>query len=378
MWTGPADRSDSRSRRWRTLAAVVAFTTCTSTPVWSATITDPLQGPFALAPGPAAASELSGIASAGADLYYAVSDSGAKLFSLDIKVDLTTGEIIAASVLASQTLAAGTDLEGLVHHPLGGSVFASDETGPAIREYRLSDGAVLSTISVPPEFDDARTNFSLESLSMRVASDPGDDALWTTNEEALTTDGPLSTGTTGTIVRLQRFDDTLTPDGQWAYITDPFPGTPFFGQERSGVSDLLALPNGELLVLERSFSSVLFRSRIYQVDFTGATDTTGIANLDSAQFTAVTKTRLWGKVGGLENYEGLTLGPVLDAGDRSLLLVSDDGGNAAQALHALRITYVPEPAFLLQAGAAFFMLLIISRSRRSQGNVVMARAAGES
>ena len=165
-------------------------------------------------------------------------------------------------------------------------------------------------------------------------------------------------------MRLQRFDDMLTPDGQWAYITQPFPGTPFFDQERSGVSDLLALPGGEPLVLERSFSSVLFRSRIYEVDFAGATDTPSIVNLDLTPFTPVAKTLLWERVGGTENYEGLTLGPMLDDGDQSLLLVSDNGGGSSQALHALRITHVPEPALLLQLEAGCGLLLVMSRLRR--------------
>ena len=244
----------------RALIAALSFTVTLSAS--AATIVDPLQGPVALPSGSQGTNEFSGIAYAGDGLYYVVSDSGAELFSVDIDVDLATGDIVTASVTASLLLAAGTDLEGLVHHPLGGSVYASDETGPAIREYRLSDGAVLSTVPVPAAFANARVNLSLESLSMRLAADPIDDAMWTANEEALTTDGPVSTAATGTIVRLQRFDDLLNPDGQWAYITDPYPGAPFLGQERSGVADLLALPNGELLVLERSFSSLLFRSRI--------------------------------------------------------------------------------------------------------------------
>lgn len=346
------------------VATVVLAVIIAPTPVQSATITDPLQGPVALAAGTPGAGELSGIAYAGAALYYAVSDSGAELFSVEIDVDLSTGEIVSASVLASLSLAAGSDLEGIVHHPLGGSVYISDETGPAIREYRLSDGVVLSTIAVPAAFNNVRPNFSLESLSMRVAPSASDDALWTANEEALTTDGPVSTAATGTVVRLQRFDDTLAADGQWAYMTDPFPGAPFFGQERSGVADLLALPNGELLALERSFSTSLFRLRIYQIDFAGATDTSAIANLDTTPFTPVSKTLLWERIGGVENYEGLTLGPVLDAGDQSLLLVSDNGGGAAQALHALRISYLPEPSGPIGLAAGFALALMLRRRSR--------------
>jgi hypothetical protein len=279
--------------------------------------------------------------------WYAVSDGGGLLYELAIGVDASSGQIVSRSVVGSLALAAGSDLEGLVYFALGGSVLASDEVGPAIRRYQLSDGAVLGSVAVPAIFSQIRPNFSLESLSQRAAAHPANDALWTANEEALVVDGPLSTSSAGTIVRLQRYDASLTPDGQWAYVTDPYPGGPFLGQQRSGVADLLALENGELLVLERSFSDQLFRARIYQVDLGGATDTSALTSLATDPFTPVTKTLLWQVAGVTQNYEGLAVGPPLAMGDRSLLLVADDGGSggAQQALYPLRL---PEPGATLQ------------------------------
>lgn len=323
------------------------------------TLIDPGQGPVALAAGAAGASMLSGLAWAGGNQYYAVSDGSAALFELEIAVDPATGQISSASVVDSLGLAAGSDLEGLVL--LGASVLASDEVGPAIREYLISDGSVAGGVAVPAIFAQARTNFSLESLAMRVAPDPADDALWTANEEALTVDGPLSDSTSGTVVRMQRFDTSGTPDGQWAYVTDPYPGAPFFGLERSGVADLLALPKGELLVLERSFSNQAFRARIYEVSFDGATDTTLLADLTTDPFTPVAKQLLWEVAQVTHNYEGLALGPQLAAGDRSLVLVSDDGGGAPQSLYALRL--IPEPAATLQLSAGALVLWLTHRRR---------------
>jgi hypothetical protein len=342
------------------VVAAVLLVLCSAAP--GATIVDPGQGPVALAPGTPGAAELSGLAYAGAGRYYAVTDSGGTLFELVIPVDATSGEILSASVVNSLALAAGTDLEGLVQHPLGGSVFVSDETGPAIREYRLTDGAVLSSVTVPAIFSQVRNNLSLESLAMRVGPGTTDDALWTANEESLLVDGPVSTASAGTVVRLQRFDKTWTADGQWAYVTDPYPGAPFLGLERSGVADLLALPNGELLLLERSFSSSLFRARIYQVDFAGATDTSALASLAIDPYTPVGKTLLWEVSGVSENYEGLAVGPQLDAGDWSLLLVSDSGGGTPQSLYPLRV--IPEPGVTLQLAAGLLGLWLLRRRRR--------------
>lgn len=326
------------------------------------TLVDPMQGSVLLAAGGAGAGELSGLSYVGTGEYLAVSDSGGVLFEIDIDLDLSTGEIDSASVVGSTALAAGTDLEGLVHLPLGGRVLASDETGPAIREYQLSDGAVLDTLPLPAIYSQIRSNFSLESLALYVAPLPVDDALYTANEEALLVDGPLSSNVTGSVVRIQRFDSARLPAGQWAYVSDPYPGNPFLNAERSGVSELLALPTGELLAMERSFSSLLFRTRIYQVDFSGATDITSLPALDGATYTPVGKTLLWERSGTLENFEGMALGPELAGGDRSLLLVSDNGGGSAQVLYPLRV--VPEASATFQLTSGLAALCFVSAWRR--------------
>jgi hypothetical protein len=144
--------------------------------------------------------------------------------------------------------------------------------------------------------------------------------------------------------------------------------TPLTTAERSGVSDLLALPDGRLLVLERELGGTFipdFRNRIYLVDFTGATDTSAISSLNSATFTGLTKTLLWEGNFANDNFEGITLGPQLANGDYSIILVSDDGGGTnAQSLYALRISGVPEPG-----GLALLGLVGLLTMRRSRGAI---------
>jgi hypothetical protein len=296
----------------------------------AAHIRDPGQGRVELATGDTGASELSGLAYAGGDRYYAVSDSRGRLFALRIDVERASGRITAAAAEPAVRLARGVDLEGIA---LAGddTVVVCDEHGPAIREHRLADGALVRTLPVPAIYRKARFNLGLEAIARSGA------ALWIANEEALRGDGPLPTAERGTNVRLQRLDAAGRPTGQWAYRTDPYPGAPLFGRANSGVTDLLALPGGELLVLERSFSGSGFRSRIYQVDFAGSSPTGGVASLAAAAHSPVGKRLLWDSGTFAANYEGLSLGPALDAGDRSLLLVADDGGAGAPGLYPLRI-----------------------------------------
>ncbi len=302
-------------------------------------------GRIDLPSGSSGAGELSGLTWAGGDLYYAVSDSNRIVYPLSIELNRVTG--FPASILFGTPLLldTGSDLEGIAFNAGNDSIYVSDETGPGVREHSLADGGLLQAVPVDPVYLNIRPNFSLESLSLQE----GHRSLWTTNEEALALDGPLSTVGEGTVVRLQRYSGDLLRDGQWAYVTDGITKlTPLIDEERSGLSDLVVLPDGRLIILERELGGVgllllpEFRNRIYLVDFTNATDVTGFAELEGATYTPTAKKLLWEKTFSFCNFEGMALGRQLDDGSRSLLLISDDGGGLSQCLHALRL-YGAEP-----------------------------------
>lgn len=288
---------------------------------------------------------LSGITYAGGERFYAIDDSGATLYPMTIRIDLSTGAIVTNSCHEGIVLI-GDDLEGVAYDPTNDSIYTSDETGAIIREHALS-GSLLRTVPVPENLKAYRNNFSLESLSLNEDAL----ALWTCNEEALENlamginDGALSTTNCGSVVRLTRFSRSdahasWTHSGQWAYRTDPIRGGPYKGIERSGVADLCALPDGTLLVLEREFSVnqfASFKSRIYRVAIDDATDVSALASLKGASYTRVAKTLLWDENTMLANFEGLCLGPPLRDGCLSLILISDGDSGAAKALYALKL-----------------------------------------
>lgn len=296
-------------------------------------VVDPGQGNVLLETGDSGARQLSGLTRIAGDRYYAVSDKGGRLFPLRIAVDGKTGFVTETRVEAPIRLVGCRDLEGVAWDAESGHVFVVDEVGPSLREHRVDDGALVRRVEVPPVFRRARLGRSLESLAL----DAGLSALWTANEEALRQDGEEAGLERGSPVRIQRFDRRGAAGGQWVYVTEPIPGHSAQGSSRNGLAELLVLPSGELLALERSLGGEGLGARIFLLDFSGASDVSGVAALAGASFQAVRKTLLWETRGLLGIFEGMTLGPRLEGGDHSLLLVSDDGGFLAPSLYPLRV-----------------------------------------
>lgn len=300
------------------------------------------------------------------DAYYAVRDSGGALFALTIGVDRATGMPTNGVVTGQTALAGRGDLECVAWDRARRWVWVGDEDDGSIRAFDPATGAERARAAVPAVFDAFRYNRSFEALTLR----PDGLEMWACNEEALcrreaegrtakkaapvraTTpdvdDGPRATRAHGTRVRLQRFtrpapEAAWTAAGQWMYVTDSVGGGDFAGKSRCGVSGLLCLGDGTLLVLEREMSikkgKVLpsFRCRIYEIDFNHADDVADVVALKETARRPVAKRRLFGAHTGLAMYEGICLGPALADGSRSVLLISDGDDGAANRILAFRL-----------------------------------------
>lgn len=316
---------------------------------------------------------LSGIVYVGDNQYLVVSDLHARIHRLSIEVDPTTGRILSAEFGEPLALTdslgdelpesdQGPDREGIALDPATDSVWianeqtGSDTTFPSISQHSLETGAMMAMVPASPRselfvFSKARTNQSLESLTRNA--DKGE--IWTANEQALTVDGGLPTRSNGAVVRLQRLDSGCRPMTQYAYVTAPLSAMTASRVVEwgiSGVVDLLALSGDVLLVLERAVVGGLVgkptvRIRIYEVNRAGATDISrqqwADGLIDSTEpYVPVEKrllVELTGKTGPESNFnfEGLALGPRLESGERSLILIADNGTGTSQTLYALRL-----------------------------------------
>lgn len=270
----------------------------------------------------------------------AISDIAPRLVPFTLTADyqsVTPGEPI------DLTGRPGSAWDGEALIRLGGELVAvTVETAPLIERFDPA-GKYLGKIEVPALFaQQASNNKGLESLTLS----PSGAYLFTGNESALTTDGSAATKTAGSTIRLLRRDIAASLDEQRAYRTDPL-GAGTGGD--MGVSDLVALSDTTLLVLERGFQSDLGNTvRLYAVDFAdsgpGSADISATPALDGGA-PALPKTRVVDlgalPAGGvthpglqpnplLDNYEALALGPELPDGRRVVLVTSDDNANPDQ------------------------------------------------
>jgi hypothetical protein len=256
----------------------------------------------------------------------------------------------------------------------GGRLFIASE-GAANREPRVPPAVVEYTrgyryvgqFDVPDKFlpnatgpltRGVRDNAAFESLTIT----PGEDRLYTATESALVQDGEPATMEHGATARILEYDARgggFVPGREFAYPLEPMarPAFPprFFV---TGLVELVSLGGTDLLAMERGFADEggpagrsMNQIRIYRISLDGATDVSGIDSLRGRTFTPVRKSLLLdlSKVKGLsrelaalDNFEGMTLGPPLPDGSRTLVIVSDDNFNPRQRTAFLLFRLPPD------------------------------------
>jgi hypothetical protein len=292
------------------------------------------------------AQQLSGLAWAGGERFFAVSDTTGALVELSIALDRATGAVQQVALVGSVRLPNAFDLEDLVWMGARGSVLVLDESPPLLREHGL-DGSLRAELALPARLvDRVRSDFGPEAVAMS----PRGQAFYVASEDALEGDGERAGIGRTSLVRVFRLDAAFSPAGEWAYRLDGLEmGCAITPQCRSGLVAMIALGNRKLLVLERALTGVtplgvpLFRSRIYAVQLEAESEVSRVEHLGTS-VTPVPKQLLFDElVGPVHNYEGMALGPTLDDGSRALLLISDDGPYLLQSVLALRVYDLPAP-----------------------------------
>ncbi|MFZ1415672.1 MAG: esterase-like activity of phytase family protein [Defluviicoccus sp.] len=321
---------------------------------------------------------LSGIAyDATTGAYYAVSDdrsqvNSARLYTLTIDVAdgrLDDGDVVFTGVTTLRRSdgepfpAGGVDPEGIALTEAGTLYIASEGNTaagipPFINAFSI-DGRKQAALPIPEKFlpdaggtQGVRNNLAFESLTLT----PDGRFLFTATENALVQDGPVATLEQGSPTRILKFDTASgRPVAEYLYRTQPIAAAPLapLGLSGNGLVELLALDSaGTLLALERSYSvGAGITARLFEVDTRTATDISAIGTLEGTDGVEAVTKRLVFDLGALgiplDNLEGLTFGPDLPDGRRSLIIVSDDNFNPGQFTQVLAFaieTAADEPA----------------------------------
>lgn len=243
---------------------------------------------------------------------------------------------------------AAPDFESLRIDPRDGSLWytseGSEERGlpPFVRragpagEYRDELPHLRRFAYSPCRGLGLRRNWAFEGLAFA----PDGNSLWLAVEGPLKQDGPVPTTTGGALTRLTRLGRDGTVLAQYAYPLSPVPLAPAEGKlADNGVSEILALTDDRLLVLERSGRQDeagvwQFTARLFEADCTGATEIGDRPALAGDGICPLAKHLVFDfAAAGLppvDNLEGVAWGRKLPNGHATLVLVSDDNFNAHQ------------------------------------------------
>lgn len=249
---------------------------------------------------------------------------------------------------------------------------AASRYQPFVREMTTS-GVFVREFATPAMYDyvdnattGGRNNKLFEALTVTPNG-----TIYTANEDALVQDGPLTSVSNGSVVRLTALDPVSGAAGaQYAYELPPIPvdavpGAPF-GPD-NGLPELLAISDTQFIAIERAFAFGVGNTiRLTLAEITAdTTDVSGIASLTGADYTPMRRTLLLEmpitfEGITLDNIEAVSWGKTLANGNRTLVLAADNNFSATQSTQfiALEIAPVPEPETyaLLLAGLGLLSL----------------------
>lgn len=268
------------------------------------------------------------------------------------------------------------DLEGVAPGPRDHLFVSSEgdprdpeEPAPGIYEYRR-DGRFVRSLPLPRAYlgsdseSGMRANGALEGLSLS----PGGRRLFAATESSLRQDGPEANFDHGATTRLLVYElgGAIGIPREYAYRTEPLqrPADYVAPTGDTGVSEILALSDTELLFLERGFvresattsaARTANTIRIYRATLDPAAEVTGRESLAADPPAAVLTKELMldaaniapelsQPLRGLDNFEAMTFGPRLPDGRSTLVLISDDNFHANQVTAVVVLAWGPASA----------------------------------
>jgi hypothetical protein len=299
-------------------------------------------------------------------VFYAISDDrsykgSARFYTLKVNLD-NQSKLKDVKVLKSTSLKGADgktyppgsiDPEAIALSPRS-TVFIASEgdrgagVPPMIGEFDLASGQLKQQIKLPDRYmpdtlgkKGIQGNLAFESLTIAssgAATDPL--YMFTATESALIQDlqkpaenQPVEAIKTRWLHYL--VGEQTGPLAEYAYHLE----SPPLGSIEHGLSEIQALDNGgHFLSLERSLSLLGFKIRVFQAVTGGATDVSRIESLAGNGANPISKKLVLDLADlkiGLDNIEGMAIGPPLPGGGNMLLMVSDNNFQRLQVNQVL-------------------------------------------
>lgn len=247
----------------------------------------------------------------------------------------------------------GLDPEGLVRLPNGDFLISSEGNNDSKprempRIFRVtSEGVWRADLPIPEKYLPEVTGQQKKGIQNNAAfeglTEFGNGRfVFTCTESALTQDFIVGEEDKGDWIRILKYEDQgqkgYVPVAEFAYRVDSFRDSQKGKEVFRGVSEILALSDTKLIVLERGvrlFSKNLWAQTVglYLVDLAKGSDVLPSNKLGDGKFTGVEKLKLidfeldLSKERGtktVQNFEALAWGPKLADGRRSLLVMGDN------------------------------------------------------
>jgi hypothetical protein len=200
-----------------------------------------------------------------------------------------------------------------------------DRDGKFMSAFKIPSNLIMQTSSIGP-----RQNGTLEGISFNEDQS----SLYACLEEPLFQDGPKADViATKSYVRIFKFDtESKTNSAQFAYPLEKvaFEANPPTAFKVNGVSEILWYSDNKLITIERSFSTgrLPCTVKVFITDLALADDVSAIYSLTENPPKNLATKQLLKNMDDLgifiDNIEGVTFGPTLPNGHKTLVFVADN------------------------------------------------------
>ena len=215
------------------------------------------------------------------------------------------------------------------------------------------DGKYIDTFPLPENLrmkaieKGPRQNGTLEGLTFA----DNYKTLFVNLEEPTYEDGPRAdVQKNNAWIRIFKYDiATKKNTAQYAYELDPvaYPAVPENAFKINGIPDILSLGDNKLLLIERSYSTGRFPCtiKVFLVDLTDASNIINTASLKNSPAKHPLIKKLLLNMDDLkiytDNIEGVTFGPDLPNGHKSLIFIADNNFNPMEKSQVMLFEVIP-------------------------------------